>query len=104
MIELEPILKTLLQSAIRITLKNKIVVDDTLILFDIKDFNIKLIFKNCEKNIPYPFHITKTKNKITFSYKLSHLHNKQSDIETQMKLCIKEKKNKYYNSDLIITI
>mgnify|MGYP005996248323 FL=1 len=99
----ETTLKSLLQSEVKIVSRKRILGTGTVLLYELKDFNIKLHFSNSKKvEILYPFGIIKKKNIIYFDYSLSHIH--QGDIVQKVRTqnMVKNPRNKYY--DLLLSI
>lgn len=99
----ENTLKDLLLREVKIMSRKRVLGLGRILLYELKDFNIKLHFTNNKKvEILYPFSIVK-KQKITFfDYSLDHIH--QGDIvqKVRTKNMIKNPRNKYY--DLLLSI
>ena len=67
----ENVLKSLLLSNVKITSKKRTLGLGQIILFDIKDFNIRLFLSNNKKiELLYPFNIITEKKLIFFDYTL----------------------------------
>ena len=82
----ENTLKSILLTNVKITSKKRVLGVGKILLYEIKDFNIKLIFESTKKvDILYPFNVLTRNNIIYFDYRL-----------------ITNKKNKYY--DLMVSI
>ena len=97
------ILKRLLLTTVKITSKKRTLGIGQIMLYEIKDFNIKLLFSNNKKvELLYPFNIITDKKIIYFDYTLQHIH--QDDIIWKVRLnrLIKNKRNKYH--DLLLSI
>ena len=72
-------------------------------LFEIKDFNIKLLFDNGKKvEILYPFDIHKKDKVIFFDYTLKYIHQDDIILQPQVNRMIKNTRNKYF--DLLLYI
>lgn len=99
----EDTLKSLLLREVKIISKKRVLGTGTVLLYELKDFNIKLLFKNGKKvEILYPFSIQEEKNFIYFDYTLNHIH--QGDLVDKVKIqrMIKNVRNKYYDVHLAI--
>jgi len=100
---IEDTLKTLLLNNIKITSKKRILGAGQLMLYDIKDFNIRLIFYNNKKTeLLYPFNIIRKDNIIYFDYTLPHIHQNDPLWKGRLNRLVKNKRNKYY--DLLLSI
>ena len=97
------ILKRLLLTNIKITSKKRILGTGQVMLYDIKDFNIKLLFNNNKKvELLYPFNIITDKKIIYFDYTLQHIHQDDIIWKARVNRLIKNKRNKYH--DLLLSI
>jgi len=96
-------LKSLLLSTVKITSKKRILGLGQIMLYDIKDFNIKLLFSNNKKvELLYPFNIITDKKMIYFDYTLQHIHQDDIIWKARLNRLIKNKRNKYH--DLLLSI
>lgn len=99
----ENTLKSILLTNVRITSKKRTLGVGKILLYEIKDFNIKLIFDNSKKvDILYPFNIIEKNNIVYFDYTTEHIHRNDVVQQVRTKQMIKNKKNKYY--DLLVSI
>lgn len=99
----ENTLKSLLQSNVRIVSKKRQLGIGVVQLFEIKDFNIKLIFDNGKKlEILYPYNIFKEKGTLFFDYRLIHIHQDDIIWRPQCNRLITNQRNKY--NDLLLSI
>tara|TARA_R100000315_G_C5190014_1_gene110741 strand:+ start:266 stop:592 length:327 start_codon:yes stop_codon:yes gene_type:complete len=99
----ETTLKSLLLTEVKIMSKKRVLGTGTILLYEIKDFNIKFIFTNNKKvEIVYPFNIVKEKNIVYFDYRLNHIHEDDIVQQAKVKRMIKNTRNKYY--DLLLSI
>ena len=97
------ILKKLLLSTVKITSKKRTLGTGQILLYDIKDFNIKLLFSNNKKvELLYPFNIITDKNFIYFDYTLQHIHRDDIIWKARVNRLIKNQRNKYH--DLLLSI
>ena len=99
----ENTLKKILLNNIKVVSKKRTLGIGQVILYDIKDFNIKLFFANGKKlELLYPFNVISEKKIIYFDYTLQHIH--QDDIlwRPRVNRLIKNKRNKY--CDLLLSI
>ena len=97
------ILKRLLLTTVKITSKKRTLGIGQIMLYDIKDFNIKLLFNNNKKiELLYPFNIIKNKKTIYFDYTLQHIHRDDIIWRARLNRLIKNKRNRYY--DLLLSI
>ena len=96
-------LKQLLLHEVKITSKKRTLGTGQIMLYDIKDFNIKLLFNNNKKvELLYPFNIITEKKTIYFDYTLQHIHQDDIIWKARLNRLIKNKRNKYY--DLLLSI
>ena len=96
-------LKGLLLSTVKITSKKRTLGLGQIMLYDIKDFNIKLLFSNNKKvELLYPFNIITDKNFIYFDYTLQHIHQDDIIWKARINRLIKNQRNKYH--DLLLSI
>ena len=99
----ENVLKSLLLSNVKITSKKRTLGLGQIILFDIKDFNIRLFLSNNKKiELLYPFNIIIEKKLIFFDYTLKHIHEDDVLWKPRVNRLIKNKRNKY--CDLLLSI
>ena len=108
---IESHLNKFLQSSLIFSLENKILKKGKLILFSIKDFyciftiicqeknNKKIIFE-----IPYPFHLINTQDKIIFDYTLKTFTNENKKIDEILKQIISKKPSKYLNKKIVVSV
>tara|TARA_R110002051_G_scaffold271329_2_gene331673 strand:+ start:836 stop:1162 length:327 start_codon:yes stop_codon:yes gene_type:complete len=100
---IENTLKSLLLNTIKITSKKRTLGTGQVILYDMKDFNIRLLFANNKKTeLLYPFNIIRKDNMIYFDYTLSHIHRDDIIWKARLNRLIKNKRNKYH--DLLLSI
>ena len=99
----DDILKRLLLTTVKITSKKRTLGIGQVLLYDIKDFNIKLLFSNNKKvELLYPFNIITDKKMIYFDYTLQHIHQDDIIWKARLNRLIKNKRNKYH--DLLLSI
>lgn len=99
----ENTLKSLLLSTIKITSKKRTLGTGQVQLFEIKDFNIKLIFFTGKKlEILYPFNIHEQDNIIYFDYRLEYIHREDVLWKPRVNRMITNPRNKY--CDLLLSI
>ena len=97
------ILKKLLLNTVKITSKKRTLGIGQIMLYDIKDFNIKLLFSNNKKvELLYPFNIIVDKKITYFDYTLQHIHQDDIIWKARLNRLIKNKRNKYH--DLLLSI
>ena len=97
------ILKRLLLTTVKITSKKRTLGIGQVMLYDIKDFNIKLLFSNNKKvELLYPFNIIIDKKITYFDYTLQHIHQDDIIWKARLNRLIKNKRNKYH--DLLLSI
>lgn len=97
--------KNILLKTVDVELRGKIVAKGKLVFYEFKDFNFKLIFDSSKKfEFPYPFDIEPTKSEIRMSYYNKHIHHEDPINKFKMVNCMKNLKNKFYNSTLVIII
>ena len=108
MIQLELIednLKKILLKTVDVRLRGKTVIKDKLVFYEFKDFNFKLIFNSPKKfEFPYPFDFEASDTEIRMSYHNKFIHHDDPINKFKMISCMKNLKNKFYNSTLVITI
>ena len=99
----EKTLKSLLLSTIKITSKKRTLGAGQVQLFEIKDFNIKLLFSTGKKlEILYPFNILEEDNIIYFDYTLYNIHTDDVLLKPRVNRMITNQRNKY--CDLLLSI
>ena len=99
----ENTLKNLLLHTVKITSKKRILGTGQIILYEMKDFNIRLILSNYKKvELLYPFNIIVKNKTIYFDYTLEHIHENDILWKPRVNRLIKNKRNKYY--DLLLSI
>ena len=99
----ENTLKSLLLSTVRITSKKRTLGLGQIQLFDIKDFNIKLLFTTGKKlEILYPFNVHRKENIIYFDYRLEYIHRDDVLSKPRVNRMITNPRNKY--CDLLLSI
>jgi len=97
------ILKKILLANVKIVSKKRTLGTGQVMLYDIKDFNIKILFSNSKKvELLYPFDIIEEKNTIYFDYTLQHIHQEDLVLKPRVNRLIKNKRNKYH--DLLLSI
>ena len=100
---IENTLKGLLCSNVKITSKKRVLGQGQILLYDIKDFNIKITFYDQKKiELLYPFDVIQKDNFIYFDYTLQHLHQDDVLWRPRVNRLIKNKRNKY--CDLLLSI
>lgn len=98
-------LKKILLKTISIELRGKQIIKGKLVFYEFKDFNFKLIFENSKKfEFPYPFNVDVSDKEIKFSYNNKFIHHEDPIHKFKMVSCIKNLKNKFYNSSISIII
>ena len=98
-------LKEILLKNISIELRGKISMKGKLVFYEFKDFNYKLIFDNSKKfEFPYPFSVSVDSDNIKLSYHNKYIHHEDPINKFKMLNCMKNLKNKFYNSTLVINI
>jgi hypothetical protein len=99
----ENTLKSLLLSTVKITSKKRVLGAGQIQLYDIKDFNIKILFTTGKKiEILYPFNVSRDKNIIYFDYRLEYIHSNDLLWKPKTIRMVKNTRNKYY--DLLLSI
>jgi hypothetical protein len=99
----ESTLKSLLLTTVKITSKKRTLGTGQIQLFDIKDFNIKLLFTTGKKlEILYPFNVHKRNRVIYFDYMLNHIHKDDVLWKPRVNRMITNHRNKY--CDLLLSI
>ncbi len=99
----ENTLKSLLLSTVKITSKKRTLGTGQIQLFDIKDFNIKLLFTTGKKlEILYPFNVHRKENIIYFDYRLEYIHRDDVLSKPRVNRMITNPRNKY--CDLLLSI
>ena len=100
---MDNILKKILLANVKIISKKRTLGTGQVMLYDIKDFNIKILFSNNKKvELLYPFNIIEEKNFIYFDYTLQHIHQNDLILKPRVNRLIKNKRNKYH--DLLLSI
>ena len=96
-------LKSLLLRDVKIMSRKRVLGTGRILLYELKDFNIKLHFTNNKKvEILYPFNILREKKTIFFDYSLSYIHQEDIIQKVRTKNMVKNPRNKYY--DLLLSI
>ena len=99
----EQSLKSLLQNNIKIISRKRVLGTGQLLLYELKDFNIRLIFSSGKKvELLYPFKVTYGSNIVYYDYQLNHIHKDDIVLKAKVNRMIKNHKNKY--CDLILSI
>jgi hypothetical protein len=99
----ENTLKDLLLRDVKITSRKRVLGTGRILLYELKDFNIKLHFTNNKKvEILYPFAILRQQKTIFFDYTLNHIHQDDIIQKVRTKNMVKNSRNKYY--DLLVSI
>lgn len=99
----ENTLKSILQSKVKICSKKRVLGTGTIILYEIKDFNIKLILDTGKKvELLYPYNVLSKKNIVFFDYTLDHIHRDDIVQAVRVKNMVKNPRNKYH--DLLLSI
>lgn len=99
----ENTLKSLLLSTVKITSKKRVLGNGQIQLFDIKDFNIKLLFTTGKKlEILYPFNVHERNSIVYFDYRLGYIHRADLLWKPKVNRMITNHRNKY--CDLLLSI
>ena len=99
----ENTLKSLLLSTVKITSKKRTLGLGQIQLFDIKDFNIKLLFTTGKKlEILYTFNVHRKENVVYFDYRLEYIHRDDVLSKPRVNRMITNPRNKY--CDLLLSI
>ena len=99
----ENTLKSLLLSTVKITSKKRTLGAGQVQLFDIKDFNIKLLFTTGKKlEILYPFNVHRKDTIVYFDYRLEYIHRDDVLCKPRVNRMITNPRNKY--CDLLLSI
>jgi hypothetical protein len=98
-----------LLSNIKFHIGEKVLKRGQLILFKIKEFYYVFTIKNekgelKEYQLPYPFEIIEDTDSLGFSYKLDKFYNKNEFVEFKIKVIERNKKNKLYDSIVVLSI
>ena len=97
--------KSILLKTIAVELRGKPVAKGKLVFYEFKDFNFKFIFDNNKKfEFPYPFDIESDSKQIKLSYYNKFIHHDDPLQKFKMISCMKNLKNKFYNSTLVVKI
>ena len=100
---IEDTLKGLLLNNVKIVSKKRVLGTGTIMLYDIKDFNIRLLLTNRKKiELLYPFSVHTKDNFVYFDYTLEHIHENDVLWKPRCNRLIKNKRNKY--CDLLLSI
>ena len=107
--QLQKSLKILLQRDIKFTINDKVLREGKLILFNLKDYYIEctMINKNDQHKmyeVPVPFNITITPNKVLYDYSILRATKRNVDNRIAVKMLASNvgKKSKFYDNTLII--
>jgi len=99
----ENTLKSLLLCTVKITSKKRVLGTGQILLYDIKDFNIRLLLTNNKKvELLYPFNVIRKDDFIYFDYTLKHIHEDDVLWRPRVNRLIQNKRNKY--CDLLLSI
>jgi len=78
-----------------------------LLIFKLKDFYFTFLLRDGETNkvfeIPYPFNIEECNNHLKLSYTMDDFSQKNFDLLCKAKLLKPKKKNKLYNSTVVLS-
>tara|TARA_R100000908_G_C3708603_1_gene116125 strand:+ start:246 stop:572 length:327 start_codon:yes stop_codon:yes gene_type:complete len=100
---IENTLKSLLLREVKIVSRKRVLGTGRILLYELKDFNIKLHFTNNKKvEILYPFSVLRKDKFVYFDYTLEHIHQEDIIQKVRTKNMIKNPRNKYY--DLLLSI
>lgn len=104
----ETAFKNILQSNVTMYLNNKVWKNGSLILFKQSGYYLELTLRCSDKTIerfevPIPFEISKTPNKILMSYKLVDLAHNDTTLLNMLK-DLPTQKNKFYDSTITIEV
>jgi len=108
--EIEKIFSTFLQKTLMFQLEHKTLKKGRLLLFCVKDFFCTFTLLCEEKNnkkiiyeIPYPFGIIASENKLIFDYTLKRFSRNNSELESCVKQIMPDKPSKIFNKKITIT-
>ena len=108
MINLEDTFKYFLQRENTFSIDNKIIKRGKLILCNIKDFYITfyLKYQNEQKKyeLPYPFTISTSNNKLFLNYELKTLACNNDELLFKLQSLSKKKNTKIFNSVVTISV
>tara|TARA_R100000005_G_C4974215_1_gene186142 strand:+ start:460 stop:786 length:327 start_codon:yes stop_codon:yes gene_type:complete len=97
--------KSILLKTISVELRGKTVAKGKLVFYEFKDFNFKFIFDTNKKfEFPYPFDVESKSKEIRLSYHNKFIHHNDPLQKFKMINCMKNLKNKFYNSTLVVKI
>jgi len=97
--------KSILLKDIVIELRGKQVAKGKLVFYEFKDFNFKFIFDNSKKfEFPYPFEVEANEKVLRLSYHNKFIHHNDPIQKFKMVNCMKNLKNKFYNSTLVVIL
>lgn len=97
--------KSILLKDIIIELRGKQVAKGKLVFYEFKDFNFKFIFDNSKKfEFPYPFEVEANESQLRLSYHNKFIHHNDPIQKFKMVNCMKNLKNKFYNSTLVVIL
>lgn len=97
--------KEILLKQVIVELRGKQVAKGRLVFYEFKDFNFKFIFDNNKKfEFPYPFNVDIEETEIKLSYHNRFIHHNDPIHKFKMVNCMKNLKNKFYNSTLVVKI
>lgn len=97
--------KSILLKTIAVELRGKTVAKGRLVFYEFKDFNFKFIFDTNKKfEFPYPFDVESNSREIKLSYHNKFIHHNDPIQKFKMVHCMKNLKNKFYNSTLVVKI
>jgi hypothetical protein len=87
--------------------KDKPIKSGKLLIFKFKDFYFNFIIKTGNVNkifeIPYPFKVQQGENYLIFSYTLEDFSQKNTELFYKALLLKPKKKNKLYNSTVVLS-
>ena len=96
-------LKQFLQCNVKLQIKDKVLKEGRLILFNIKDFYVIFTIRNAKDEIkkyeaPLPFDCYIKNGECVFDYRFSRLSNKNSTLYMKIVTLTSSKKSKFFNS------
>lgn len=108
LINIEEYIKDFLQSDIIIYNDKKVFKRGKLILFNQKEFYYVLQLQDEKNNIkeyllPYPFDIDRKKDYVIFDYNIDKFINENSIMYYKSKVLNFDKKNKFYNTTVVLS-
>lgn len=96
-----------LQRDIVFSMDNKIIKEGKLILFSQKDYYLIFHLKNSNGDnkkyeLPYPFHINREKNYLTFDYKIESISKNDSELYYRLLSLNKNQVSRFFNNKILM--